>query len=75
MLSKPLKNWQIVQEAALKYPSVFETAEIHKWDLENITYIQMSSTSVQATEEYFDLLSMLRINQLWGSRVDLTLWR
>lgn len=75
MQRKPLKNWQILQEAALKYSTVFETAEIHKWDLENVTYIQMSSTSVQATEEYFDLLSMLRTNQLWGSRVDLTLWR
>ena len=75
MLRKPLKNWQVLQEAALKYPIVFETAEKHKWDLESVTFIMMSSTSVQVAEEYFDLLSMLRINQLWVSRVDLNLWR
>ena len=75
MLRKPLKNWQILQEAALKYPTVFEIVEKQKWDLENATYIQMSSTSVQATEEYFALLSMLRTNQLWEPRVNLNLWR
>lgn len=75
MLRKPLKNWQIVQEAALKYPSVFEIAENHKWDLENATEIKMSSTSDQATEEYFALLSMIRINQLWKARVNFSLWR
>ena len=75
MLRKPLKNWQVFQEEALKYPSVFEIVEKHNWDLENVAYIQMSPTSAQATEEYLELRSMLRINQLWGSGVDLNLWR
>lgn len=75
MLRKPLKNWQVIQEAALKYPTIFKIAENHKWDLENVTYILISSTSDQAMEEYFKLLSMLRINQLWEARVNFSLWR
>lgn len=75
MLRTPLKKWQIIQEAALKYPTIFEIAENHKWDWENVTYILMSSTSDQAMEEYFALLSMLRINQLWEARVNFSLWR
>ena len=59
MLRKPLKKWQIFQEAALKYPSIFETADRYKWNLENTTYIQIIATSGHATEEYFELMSML----------------